>query len=156
MLLDPPECCAGGELGDRIVNGAGVADGALSWQWAMELMAGVAHLHSVGIVHRDLKPANVLLTAAAAAAAVTGGSSRADADADAGAARARETCRIADFGLACQLDVSSGAAHALEAHLMSTAVGTPAYVKEPRSCARRLRVVAELNPRDTAYSILEM
>ena len=29
--------------------------------WALDITAGMTHLHAEGIIHRDLKPSNILL-----------------------------------------------------------------------------------------------
>jgi serine/threonine protein kinase len=78
--------------------------GALPWRYAGEIVAqvldGLAHVHAAGLVHRDIKPANVLLAA-------TG--------------RAAPHARVADFGIAYELDGP-------RLTELGVVIGTPGYL----------------------------
>jgi hypothetical protein len=88
------EFCAGGNLAGRLRGPLPPREAAR----LVETLAGAVHLaHSRNVVHRDLKPSNVLLTA--------GGSPK-----------------IADFGLARQLDADQGQTQA------GLVMGTPSYM----------------------------
>jgi eukaryotic-like serine/threonine-protein kinase len=71
---------------------------------AGQVLAGLAHAHSLGIVHRDIKAANVLVSEATGAG---------------------DLVRIVDFGLAKILNVKPGASWTTDS---GTAVGTPSYL----------------------------
>mmetsp|Transcript_10967 Transcript_10967/g.38047 ORF Transcript_10967/g.38047 Transcript_10967/m.38047 type:complete len:337 (+) Transcript_10967:267-1277(+) len=50
------------DLGALLLSGAGRIPEAAVKGLAVQLVAGVAHMHARGVLHRDLKPSNVLLT----------------------------------------------------------------------------------------------
>jgi len=54
------EFLCGGELFDRVCAKTAYSE-ADARRLALDLLASVAYLHSVGVVHRDLKPENILL-----------------------------------------------------------------------------------------------
>jgi serine/threonine protein kinase len=78
--------------------------GRLSWKDAADLVVQAAraleHLHGQGIIHRDIKPANILVEGV--------------------------TAKLADLGLAKQMDSGDGAAGGLT--MQGVAMGSPAYM----------------------------
>jgi tRNA A-37 threonylcarbamoyl transferase component Bud32 len=100
------EFVAGGNLDQRL-------DGTpLEARTAAEMIRSLAdavqHAHSAGIVHRDLKPANVLVSEEPAKLAIRHSS--------------LATSKIADFGLAKQIDAGNGPT------ATSQVLGTPSYM----------------------------
>ena len=57
------ELLEGGELLDLVVREGAVAE-ARAVGYMVQILRGVAHMHSRGVVHRDLKLDNFVLTAA--------------------------------------------------------------------------------------------
>jgi serine/threonine protein kinase len=60
------EYCAGGSLlreiypGGRLKGGVAVDQNTVK-RWSLQLVRGLAHLHSNNMLHRDVKPDNILL-----------------------------------------------------------------------------------------------
>ena len=104
------EYCDGGSLDRKLSD----------WQTTpaeagelVETLARAMHYaHVRGVVHRDLKPANVLLSACG-----LGRNAKPQA----------ANCKITDFGLAKQLDTSSGVSQ------MGAVLGTPSYMAPERA-----------------------
>ncbi len=121
------EFCDGGSLADRLRDGPLAADSAAGL--IEQLARGVHTAHRAGIIHRDLKPANILLqglTAENEKQKRTGPTSHAMSSSPVDSAAALSAVnlhpRIADFGLAKQLD-------AIEGMTQSGAImGTPSYM----------------------------
>jgi calcium/calmodulin-dependent protein kinase I len=91
--------CEGGELFNRIVEKGAFSEKEAS-RVIKQICAAVQYLHSIGIVHRDIKPENILYV-----------SKEPNSD-----------IKLADFGLAKQLDSQSG-----RATLKASLSGTTAY-----------------------------
>jgi len=88
------ELCHGGTLEDRI-DGMPQSPSEAA-ELVSQLAAAVQHAHDIGVIHRDIKPANVLFRG--------------------------NTPKLADFGLARQLNSNSGITHTGEV------LGTPGYM----------------------------
>lgn len=54
------EYCSGGSLAELLEHGR-IEDETVVMVYALQMLEGLAYLHSAGVVHRDIKPANVLL-----------------------------------------------------------------------------------------------
>jgi serine/threonine protein kinase len=116
------EWVEGGSLAERL---DGTPLPARAAAGLLRLLArAVAHAHGRGVVHRDLKPANVLLAA--------GGLT--DAKPQAAIIAKLQTAewipKIADFGLAKQLDVDQGQTQT------GTILGTPNYMAPEQAAGR--------------------
>jgi calcium/calmodulin-dependent protein kinase I len=98
------ELCEGGELFNRIVEKGCFSEKDAS-RVMRQIVSAVQFLHGKGIVHRDIKPENLLYT---------NGSDESD-------------IKLADFGLAKELETSSG-----RAMLKASLSGTPAYCAPER------------------------
>jgi serine/threonine protein kinase len=85
---------AGGSLKGRV---AGPAPPALAVIWLSAIASALDHAHAKGILHRDVKPGNVLMDS-------------------------QGRPLLADFGLACSAEVSSGLT------ATGTVLGTPLYM----------------------------
>jgi len=99
------ELCEGGELFNRIVERGCFSEREAS-RTIRHIAAAVQFLHSKGIVHRDIKPENILYVSH-------------DDD---------SLLKLADFGLAKQLDSREGGRSMLKASVS----GTPAYCAPER------------------------
>mmetsp|Transcript_30567 Transcript_30567/g.71393 ORF Transcript_30567/g.71393 Transcript_30567/m.71393 type:complete len:536 (+) Transcript_30567:3-1610(+) len=107
------EYCAGGNLesllhstGKSVENfgmGAGVPTWVQRWKIALDISAGMAHLHSLRVIHRDLKPPNVLLQRPLDAELV------------------EPHCKVGDFGLARFMEEDKNVG-------MSVEVGSAVYI----------------------------
>jgi serine/threonine-protein kinase len=131
---DPPflvmEFVAGGTLAGFLADRVLAARPAA--QIAAALARAVAYAHRNRIVHRDLKPGNILLESAD--------------DADPAAARNDfDTTRlkVADFGLAKQLNLGSGLTQSGEI------VGTAAYMSPEQA----MGVVSQIGPTTDVYAL---
>ena len=87
---------AGGELFNAIVNARSFSE-AQAQKCVLTLLCTLDYCHQRGIVHRDLKPENLLL----------------------GEPTNLDSIRIADFGLANELDLSN---------TLKSYCGTPGYI----------------------------
>ncbi|HZT79475.1 MAG TPA: protein kinase, partial [Gemmataceae bacterium] len=117
------EFCEGGSLANRTRGQPQPARDAAA---LVEVLARAMHFaHERGIVHRDLKPANVLLA--------SGGSKPPDpSPASGGLLPPLADCvpKVADFGLAKQLDADSGQTRS------GAIMGTPAYMAPEQASGR--------------------
>jgi WD40 repeat protein/tRNA A-37 threonylcarbamoyl transferase component Bud32 len=108
----------GGSLAQRLIGGP------LSPRQAAEVVQTLAravhHAHQRGVVHRDLKPANVLLAAGGFA----------EEDAPTGRPQAAWVPKIADFGLAKQLESGSDLTQS------GVMLGTPSYMAPEQAAGR--------------------
>ncbi len=102
------------------------------------LALAMQYAHDHGIVHRDLKPANILISREKMGESVAITSLH-----RAIPSSALGTPKIADFGLAKQLDDSSGRTQS------GTILGTPSYMAPEQS----LGLVRELGPAVDVYSL---
>ena len=65
VIAEPPRpfvvtaLCPSGSVGDRLETGAVSLQEAM--RWTRDLLAGLAHAHSLEVIHRDVKPSNALL-----------------------------------------------------------------------------------------------
>jgi len=98
------ELCSGGELFNRIVEKGCFSEKEAS-HTMRQILKAVEYLHAMGIVHRDIKPENLLYTNTSDDALI----------------------KLADFGLAKQLESPSG-----RAMLKASLSGTPAYCAPER------------------------
>jgi len=98
------ELCQGGELFNRIVEKGCFSEKEASFTMR-QILKAVEYLHAIGIVHRDIKPENLLYTNTSDDALI----------------------KLADFGLAKQLESPSG-----RAMLKASLSGTPAYCAPER------------------------
>jgi len=100
-----------------------------------ELLARAMHAaHQQGVVHRDLKPANILLRAESSAA---GGESNMPLPLSTQQSLPG-TPKIADFGLAKQLDVDSGQTRS------GTILGTPSYMAPEQASGQPVGPLADV------------
>jgi WD40 repeat protein len=136
------EYVPGGSLADRL-DGRSLAP-AEAAALVERLARALSHAHARGIVHRDLKPANVLLAEHPEAA---GQRSNGRAVTPPGAAPGLEAThflpKVADFGLAKQLDAQDGPTQT------GAVLGSPSYMA-PEQAAGRLR---EVGPAADIYAL---
>lgn len=65
VIVEPPrpfmvtDLCPEGSVGDRLK--AGDVSLVQAMRWTRDMLAGLAHAHSLGVIHRDLKPSNLLI-----------------------------------------------------------------------------------------------
>jgi serine/threonine protein kinase len=97
----------------------------------------VQHAHERGVVHRDLKPANVLLASGGQLSTQYSVLSTENAPAR------RVRAKIADFGLAKQLDIADGRTRT------GAVMGTPSYMA-PEQAAGKVR---EMGPGIDVYAL---
>jgi tetratricopeptide (TPR) repeat protein len=124
----------GGTLAQRL-DGQPLPPGDAA-QLIQNLARGVHAAHQRGIVHRDLKPANVLL----AGGGVVNGAS---GDTSHYSPLTNQQPKIADFGLAKQLDADAGQTHT------GQIMGTPSYMA-PEQAAGKVR---EIGPATDIYAL---
>ncbi len=118
------EYVAGGSLGTRL---GGVPQSARASAAFVETLAEAVHYaHQQGLIHRDLKPDNVLLRPPEAGQS----------------AEAFGTPKIADFGLAKQLDSDSGQTQS------GSILGTPSYMAPEQAAGH----TAEVGPPTDVYA----
>jgi hypothetical protein len=110
------EFVGGGSLAQQLAGGPMPPRRAA--QLLLELARAVQHAHEQGIVHRDLKPANVLLTETGVA-------------------------KIADFGLAKQLDVEQGQTQT------GTVLGSPSYMAPEQAAGK----IGSIGPATDVYAL---
>ena len=115
------ELVEGGSLDQHLAGQPQVPRSAA--QLVATLATAMHYAHQKGIVHRDLKPANILLTVGQAAGLPGDGRPA-----------ACPTPKVADFGLAKQLDVEQGRTHT------GAVMGTPNYMA-PEQAEGRLKDV---------------
>jgi eukaryotic-like serine/threonine-protein kinase len=102
------------------------------------------YAHDHGVVHRDLKPANILLARASEADTTPEGSSSKASHPNRGDQPcALGTPKIADFGLAKQLDNAS------DRTATGAILGTPSYMAPEQASGR----VHDIGPRSDVYSL---
>lgn len=94
MFLIIMEFCSGGDLAKFIDAQKKLLDFGVIMDWVEQLTSGVSFIHKKKIIHRDLKPANIFLTS-------------------------DKKLKIGDFGIAKELNKTSG--------LASTFAGTVVY-----------------------------
>src|SRR5262245_34895901 len=107
------------------------------------LARAVQSAHDRGIVHRDLKPSNILLTVDRAQWAVSGKEKSAELSQVTDHWPPTTVPKIADFGLAKQLDEDSGQTRT------GAVMGTPSYMA-PEQAAGRLK---EIGPVTDVYAL---
>jgi serine/threonine protein kinase len=135
------ELVEGGSLRDRLHDGP-LAPGDAA-RLVETLARAMAYAHQRGVVHRDLKPANVLLTSPSPPTPLprSGGEGREITPlSPPGRGVGGEgfgTPKIADFGLAKQLDADSGQTRS------GAVLGTPSYMA-PEQAEGRVRDVGPL------------
>jgi serine/threonine-protein kinase len=108
---------------------AGMLDEAERLPWAkaaklvLQVARGLEHAHGLGIIHRDIKPANILVG--------TDG-----------------TAKLADLGLAKQLEEEEGGDSPLGLTMQGVALGSPAYMPP-----EQIRSAKDVTPSSDLYAL---
>jgi eukaryotic-like serine/threonine-protein kinase len=114
------ELVAGGTLAKVLKEGPLKAETAA--QLALWLSRAVAYAHAHGVIHRDLKPANVLLARSERLDASLLPAAADSSDGPGSSSLRRVEPKIADFGLAKQIDCTQGMTAS------GTMLGTPSFM----------------------------